>query len=459
MMPDADGTLRIRLPYRWQPRNYQLGVWGALERGVKRVCAIWHRRAGKDEFALRWTSCAAHERVGNYWHMLPKASQARKAIWTAVNPHSGVRRIDEAFPLALRATTNEQEMFIRFTNGSTWQVVGSDNFNSLLGSPPIGVVFSEFSLADPQSWSLLRPILVENDGWSLFITTPRGRNHAFKMYDGAKGDPNWFVELLTVKDTGAIPLARIEQERKEMTREMGADEANAVIEQEYFCSFDASFPGAYFGALMTQAIGEGRIMSLPYDPRGGVVTAWDIGFHDSNAIVFGQEVGPWVNFIDYIEHSGKGADFYAKQLRDRPYVYDEHLLPHDVSVHEWGNNGTSRKQALLDLQVRPIRVMPKTSVMDRINAARMMINRARFDAKKCERLVECLQQYHKVWDDSKMMWGDDPEHDWTSHGADAFGTFGQGFRGSQNPRLKPKAPKKEPMARAWAAAGNSWAGL
>jgi hypothetical protein len=89
----------------------------------------------------------------------------------------------------------------------------------------------------------------------------------------------------------------------------------------------------------------------------------------------------------------------------------------------------------------------------------MMINRARFDAKKCERLVECLQQYHKVWDDSKMMWGDDPEHDWTSHGADAFGTFGQGFRGSQNPRLKPKAPKKEPMARAWAAAGNSWAGL
>jgi hypothetical protein len=86
-----------------------------------------------------------------------------------------------------------------------------------------------------------------------------------------------------------------------------------------------------------------------------------------------------------------------------------------------------------------------------------MISRSRFDKVKCARLVECLQQYHKEWDDKKMMWGDNPEHDWTSHGADAFGTLAQGFRGSQNPRMRPKVEKKAPMAREWAGRSvNAW---
>ena len=129
----------------WTPRPYQLGIWKYLEDGGKRGVAVWHRRAGKDDVALNWAAVGALQRVGNYWHMLPEAAQARKAVWDAVNPHSGLRRIDEAFPESLRATTRDNEMLIRFKNGSTWQVVGSDNYNSLVGSPPIGIVFSEWS--------------------------------------------------------------------------------------------------------------------------------------------------------------------------------------------------------------------------------------------------------------------------------------------------------------------------
>ena len=66
-------------------------------------------------------------------HMLPAFSQGRKAIWTAVNPHTGKRRIDEAFPHELRVSTNKSEMFIRFKNGSTWQVVGSDRYDAAVG--------------------------------------------------------------------------------------------------------------------------------------------------------------------------------------------------------------------------------------------------------------------------------------------------------------------------------------
>jgi phage terminase large subunit len=131
--------MEITLPNRWQPRPYQRRLWSYLEAGGKRAVAVWHRRAGKDEVCLHWAACAAMQRVGNYWHMLPEASQARKAIWDAINPHTGRRRIDEAFPLSIRVGQRDEDMRIKLINGSSWQIVGSDNFNSLVGSGSQGV--------------------------------------------------------------------------------------------------------------------------------------------------------------------------------------------------------------------------------------------------------------------------------------------------------------------------------
>lgn len=85
---------------------------------------------------LRLALHQPHRRPGfpgkraNYWHMLPQADQARKALWDAVNPATGMRRIDEAFPRELRDVTRDNEMFIRFKSGSTYQVVGSDNYEN-----------------------------------------------------------------------------------------------------------------------------------------------------------------------------------------------------------------------------------------------------------------------------------------------------------------------------------------
>ena len=127
--------MEVILPNRWKPRPYQRRLWDYLETGGKRAVAVWHRRAGKDEVCLHWAACAAMQRIGNYWHMLPEASQARKAIWDAINPHTGKRRIDEAFPPTIRVGLRDEDMRIRLVNGSSWQIVGSDNFNSLVGPP------------------------------------------------------------------------------------------------------------------------------------------------------------------------------------------------------------------------------------------------------------------------------------------------------------------------------------
>src|SRR5688572_21718447 len=116
----------IDLPNKWRPRDYQMPLWEYLEGGGKRACYTWHRRAGKDDIGLHHTACSIFKRPGTYWYLLPQAEQARKAIWTAVDPHTGMKRIDWAFPEGLRSITRNNEMYIEFKNGSTWQVVGSD---------------------------------------------------------------------------------------------------------------------------------------------------------------------------------------------------------------------------------------------------------------------------------------------------------------------------------------------
>lgn len=429
----------IRLPHEWDPRPYQLPAWKALESGIKRVVGVWHRRAGKDDVALHWAQCAAVQRVGTYWHMLPQANQARKAIWDAINPRTGRRRIDDAFPKDLRETTREQDMLIRFKNGSTWQVLGSDSYNALVGSPPVGVTFSEYALADPNAWAFLRPILAENGGWSVFISTPRGRNHLQRLYDYARTDPAWFGELLTVRDTGAISPEIIEQERRELTAERGEEEAENIINQEYYCNFDAAIPGSYYGKIIAKLEAAGRITDVPHDPRLPVVTAWDLGVGDSTAIWFVQQSKAGaVRVIDYYESSGVGADHYAKVIKDRGYSYEGHYLPHDADDREWGNNATSRIAMLKQLGVKPCRVLPQSSVDDGINAARALLSRCYFDAKATERGLDALRQYQKVWDEKLKEFKNAPLHDWASHAADAFRYLAQGL----------KAPKDESRPRA-----------
>lgn len=420
----------IRLPNHWDPRPYQFRLWSALEQGCRRAVAVWHRRSGKDDVGLHWTCVQAVQEPGTYWYLLPQQNQARKAIWDAVDPHTGRRRIDWVFPADLRETTREQDMLIRFKGTrSTWQVVGSDNYNALVGSPPKGIVYSEYMLSDPNSWSFMRPILLENGGWAIFNGTPRGRNHLHSIYELARAERGWFGELLTVRDTGVFTPEQIESERREIARERGDEEADNIIAQEYFCSWDAAIPGSYYGKLMAKLEEQGRIGDVPWDPRYPVLTAWDIGVGDSTAIWFVQQIGLELHVIDYYENSGVGVDHYARQCRqERDYQYEGHLWPHDGDDREWGNNAASRQDSAKLLGIKPIKILPRASVDDGINAVRITLARCRFDRTRCERGISALRQYQRNWDDRLKCFSQKPLHDWTSHAADAFRYLAQGLR-------------------------------
>lgn len=396
-------------------------LWAYLENGGKRACAVWHRRAGKDAVCLNWTATAAVQKPANYWHLLPQANQARKAIWDAVNPTTGQRLIDQAFPKEIRELTRENEMMIRLKNGATWQVGGSDNYDALVGSPPFGIVYSEWALSDPRSWDYIRPILAENGGWALFITTPRGNNHARRTYETASCEKDWFGQILTVDDTQAIKREVLDQDLREMIREHGDQEGNAIFKQEYYCSFEAPVSGSYYGQWLDKAEAEKRITKVPYEPNLPVDTAWDLGIDDAMAIWFIQQVGKEIHLIDYLEDSGEGLQHYAKELQAKPYVYGSHFGPHDIEVRELGT-GKSRKEVAESLGIR-FTTAPKLEVADGIQAVRDLLPRIWIDREKCARGLDALLSYHKDWDEKREVFRNQPVHDWASHGADALRTF------------------------------------
>ena len=413
--------IKVSLPANdWLPRHYQQKLWQYLSNGGTHAAVCAHRRWGKDEVCLHHTACALHERIGTYWHMLPEASQARKAIWEAINPRSGLRRIDEAFPLALRATTRENEMLIKFKNGSTWQVLGSDNYNSLVGSPPVGVVFSEFALANPSAWAYIRPILLENNGWVLFISTPRGKNHFWELLKSAKQSPDWFWEVSTVHDSNRFTPNQLEEEKQQYIRENGEGAGESLFNQEYLCSFESSIPGAYYATEMLACTREGRITKVDPIPGVSTFTSWDLGRADTTAVWFFQKVAHEIHLIDYYESNTQHISHYIAVVEAKPYTYEKHYLPHDARTKHLASNYSVIEQMASVFGLRSIAVIEQHKILDGIHAVRNILERCWFDEIKCEKGIEALRQYSRDWDEDKRCFRDQPNHDWASHCADSF---------------------------------------
>ena len=418
----------ITLPHNWEPREYQRPVWRYLHGGGKRAVTRWHRRAGKDDLFLNWSAMAAHERIGNYWYMLPEYAQARKSMWDAINPHTGVKRIDQCIPHEIRAGINQQEMKITLKCGSTFQLVGSDNFNSLVGSPPVGLVFSEYAISNPSAWAYLMPILEENGGWACFNSTPRGKNHFYKQCVMAESQPGWFYDARTADDTGIFAPEQLERIRQELYLQHGEEFGEAMFQQEYYVSFEAAVMGAIWADCIAKLQVLGRIGDYPHNHQYPVHCAYDLGKHDSTAIWFFHIIGSEIYVIDHHESNHKDVPFYCQLLRDKTaehgYRYGTHWLPHDANHDRMGMGGKTIAAQFRgngkDGKLGKFKDTPDVSKQDGIQAARATFPRCYFNEKTTEDGLEALRFYHHKYDEEKKIFSTEPDHDWSSHTADAF---------------------------------------
>lgn len=206
-------------------RPHQSEALDQFNAGKRNQLHVWHRRGGKDWYELAVFAQEMERNPGTYWHMLPKSTQAKKAIWNGIDHVTGRKFLDLFFPG--RVNSNGQEMYFEW-KGSSYQLFGSDNYDRAVGANPRGIAYSEWALCNPRARDYFRPIITANKGWEHFISTFRGRNHHWQMYNNLLDNPEWYVTLKTVDDTGLITPKDIEKDRD-------AGMSDRLIEQEYYC--------------------------------------------------------------------------------------------------------------------------------------------------------------------------------------------------------------------------------
>lgn len=370
-------------------------------RGQRWSVIVAHRRAGKTvacvndllDAALR---CTLPE--PRFAYIAPFYAQAKDIAWAYL------KRFAAPIP---GAVPHEQELRVDLPNGGRVRLYGADNYERLRGIYLDGVVMDEVGDMDPRAWSeVLRPALADRHGWAVFIGTPKGRNHFADIWKQAQGNDEWFSLMLKASATGIVDPAELADARAAMSEDQYA--------QEFECSFDAAVVGSYYGKHIEEAERSGRIVNVPWETQIPVNTWWDLGVRDSTAIWFVQLLGREIRIIDYYENSGVGLDHYAKVLKDKPYVYGKHVLPHDIEVVEIGS-GKSRYGTLVGLGVKPVTVCKMHEIEDGINAVRANLSRCYFDRTKCDRGIEAMRLYRREWDDKLKAFKGRPLHDWTSH--------------------------------------------
>lgn len=393
-------------------RDYQRPFIEAfLEGKKKRFLCIWPRRAGKDLVAYNLAFRAALKKIGTYFYVFPTFSSGRRILWDAIT-NDGFRVLD-FIPKELVASRNEQQMRIRLVNGSVIQVVGSDNFdNSLVGTNSKGMVFSEYALQDERAYAYSRPILTANDGWAMFVSTPRGKNHLFTQYEIARQSDDWFVSKLTVDETHHISMHEIEKERA--SGELSED----LIQQEYYTSFTMGVEGAYYAKYIDKMRVKGQISIVPWEPAFKVNTAWDLGVRDACCIIFYQTIGQTVRIIDCYSNSKQGIEHYVEVLESKPYSYGFHWAPHDIRVTEFGS-GITRWEKARQLGIK-FKLVDNIPIPDGIEAVRSALSKIWIDDKTCTPLIKALENYRQEYDSKRGIYKSHPLHDQHSHFADAM---------------------------------------
>lgn len=418
--------------YGWNPRRDQVPLWRQmLHPDFRRGVIVGHRRFGKDELGLQATAVKAMERVGSYWYCLPQYAQARKTIWEMVNWRTKRTRIDDAFPPEIVVKRDNQTMMLWLESGSTVQLIGSDQVDSLVGGGQVGIVMSEAALSDPRALQFFRPILEESKGWELQISTPRGKNHFHRAYNAAledvrNGDRSVLAALMDATKTDVFPTHQLHRIKMDLIREHGKKMGEAIFQQEYMCSFTAAIIGAVWGDECQDLENAGRVRPLPHDPRLPVTTSWDIGVGDPTSILFFQDTGR-LRLIDAFESSDLGLDTYINVLKqkrqDHGYTYARHVAPHDIHQREW-LRGVSRMDEAKRLGLTFKRI-PQTRLKTQISVGAQLIRMMEVNSQSPEAVAafEHFKAYHYPISKATGDIVPSPVHDEHSHASSALMTM------------------------------------
>jgi len=415
----------ITLPYQFELRDYQRPLWQAMfVDKIRKFICVWHRRSGKTKLVTNMIVSQAYLRVGAYYYYFPTRKQAHD-VWWRGRGEDGKLFIDH-FPPELIKKKNESDLFIEFKNGSTFQLRGSDIHGERARSGgPVGIVYDEYSFQNPSASDDMMPALMANKGFQIYIFTPNGTNHAHQLLKSVQNNPLWFTEILTIEQTykeDGSPI--ITQEALQEERDCGKYTED-FLQQEFYCSFNAAVKGAYFGPQLDRTEKDKRIVDFPIRTDIPVDTYWDLGAADATAIWFSQETHEGLFAIYYYENHLMDMNHYIHKIQEfqqkHNIVYRHHFAPHDGAHKRLSLDGNkSLVEQCRQLGLNFI-VLPRINKKSRaIEQGRQLFKRVTFHKTNCKRGLDCLREYHAHYNEAMQYFSPEPEHNWASHGADAY---------------------------------------
>tara|TARA_R110002167_G_scaffold41874_2_gene127758 strand:- start:15498 stop:16820 length:1323 start_codon:yes stop_codon:yes gene_type:complete len=374
------------------------------QRDQRFACLVCHRRAGKTVGVLQDTIAKAlytKKKKARYAYIAPFYRQAKDVAWEYLKD----------FTRDVTVKVRESQLRVELINGSWITLYGADNPDALRGLYLDGVVLDEAGDMRPGLWEdVVLPALADRRGWAVFIGTPKGKNHFFKIHERATNDNKWFNLVLKASDTNLIAHEDLEEIRSIQ------DESSYL--QEFECSFEASIKGAYYNETFMNYPIEKK---TTWDPDYKVSVSSDLGKSDSTALWFYQIIEGRVRCIDYYEAHDKDLDHYFMVLDSKPYEYDTMWLPHDAVAKTLATTRSTIEQfiAWVDSRWR-VEKVPRLSVQHGIDAVRMVLRLTTMDPTNCEAGINALRHYKRRYNDITKSYSDLPQHDWASDGADAF---------------------------------------
>jgi hypothetical protein len=390
---------RITIPY--VPREHFKPMHASLKRWIFMVA---HRRAGKTVALCNKVIRAALENKRTfppprYGYIGPSFAQAKDLVWGYYKHYTSVLPNVKVIEGDLQIILPNSAMINLYGGAAAYERMRGLYFD--------GIVADEYPLLNPSMLgSVVRPCLADYKGWGVISGTSAGDDHFHELKKRAELEADkWDLYSIRVDQTDALDPDEVQDMRRDMT----ADE----FAREMMCSFDAPIEGSYYGEVINDITLNKQITGVPYDPNALVFTWWDLGIDDEMVVWFVQRCGRELHFIDYVQNTGKGLEFYVGEIKSRPYAYGCHVLPHDIKARELGT-GVSRKE-VLDSMLPNVFVCPLHSVEDGISASRATLRMSYFDEKKTEPGVTALRNYHKGKNGK-------PVHNWASHAADAYRT-------------------------------------
>lgn len=328
-----------------------------------------------------------------------------------------------AIPDALITKKNEARMEIDFYNGSKLILAGSNNYDGLMGTNPITIIYSEFSLHNPLARQYLNPIMIQNKGVEIIQFTPRGMNHAYEVYNQVKDLPDYHVEHLSVEQTFKHDGTRIiTEEDVRRAKSMGMSEE--MIRQEFYVDFEVGNLGAYYTREISDMKREGRVMLLKPNPHLPLHSVWDLGGTDATAGWLFQIEGKYVHLLHLLHDTGLGLKHYldkAEQIRiSIGCQWGNHFMPHDVRQEHQGWEHTESRIMQARKHGWHFQVVPRVNFEDGIEAARYVFPRVRIDKANCALGLQALSEYQRLYKEGTGIFSKHPLENWAIHIADAF---------------------------------------